>query len=147
MSAATEQQNNGDVAVEKVTADAVDAAAAVKEDLKKPAVDETVAAADNGTASKGDDEEANDAAAPVKGQVKGTKRPAEAKSAESKKAKKEKAADADSDDEEVLEEITEGDSEIESDEYDIPYDGEEEDLECDDDDDDNDDGSGSDDQA
>lgn len=80
MSAATEQQNNGDVAVEKVAADAVDAAAAVKEDLKKPAVDETVAAADNGTASKGDDEDANDAAAaaaPVKGQVKGTKRPAE----------------------------------------------------------------------
>ncbi|CAD6999654.1 bacchus [Ceratitis capitata] len=146
MSAATEQ-NNGDVAVEKVAADAVDAAAAVKEDLKKPAVDEKVAAADNGTASKGaDDEDATDAAAPVKG-VKGTKRPAEAKSAESKKAKKEKAADADSDEDEVLEEIIEGDSEIESDEYDIPYDGEEEDLECDDDDDDNDDGSGSDDQA
>lgn len=81
MSAATEQ-NNGDVAVEKVAADAVDAAAAVKEDLKKPAVDETVAAADNGTASKEDvdEEEAPDAVkvvAPVKEQVKGTKRPAE----------------------------------------------------------------------
>ncbi|XP_036318507.1 bacchus-like [Rhagoletis pomonella] len=79
MSAATEQ-NNGDVAVEKV---AVDAAAAVKEDLKKPAVDEKVVAADNGTASKedADEEDAPDsvkvAVAPVKEQVKGTKRPAE----------------------------------------------------------------------
>lgn len=73
MSAATEQQNNGDVAVEKVAADAV------KEDLKskKPAVvDSKPAAADNGTASK---DEANDEddAAPAKEQVKGTKRPAE----------------------------------------------------------------------
>lgn len=51
------------------------------------------------------------------------------KSAETKKAKK--AADGDSDEEEVLEELIEGDSEIESDEYDIPYDGEEDDIDCD----------------
>lgn len=55
----------------------------------------------------------------------------QAKSAESKKAKKAAAADGDSDEEEALEEIIEGDSEIESDEYDIPYDGEEDDIECD----------------
>lgn len=94
----------------------------------------------------------------------------QAKSAESKKAKKDKPADGDSDEEEVLDDLIEGDSEIESDEYDVPYDGEEDDIECDgksnarnsqkrqpetktnlsqttDDDDDNDDGSGSDDQA
>jgi len=56
----------------------------------------------------------------------------QAKSAESKKAKKAAAAaDGDSDEEEALDEIIEGDSEIESDEYDIPYDGEEDDIECD----------------
>lgn len=67
MSAATEQ-NNGDVAVEKISADEV------KEDLKsqKPAVD--TKSADNGTASKNDD--ATDAA-PAKEQVKGTKRPSD----------------------------------------------------------------------
>ncbi|XP_017462803.1 PREDICTED: uncharacterized protein LOC108356190 [Rhagoletis zephyria] len=92
MSAATEQ-NNGDVAVEKVAADAVDAAAAVKEDLKKPAVDEKVVAADNGTASKedADEEDAPDsvkvAVAPVKEQVKGTKRPAEVSTIHIKKKK------------------------------------------------------------
>ncbi|XP_023298243.2 bacchus [Lucilia cuprina] len=143
MSAATEQQNNGDVAVEKVAADAV------KDDLKsqKAAVEDSKpAAADNGTASK--DEVHDEDAAPAKEQVKGTKRPAEAKNSESKKAKKEKAPDAESDDEEVIdEEGNEGDSDIESDEYDIPYDGEEDDIECEDDDDENDDGSGSDDQA
>lgn len=70
MSAATEQQNNGDVAVEKVAADAV------KDDLKsqKPVVEDSKPAADNGTASKdGDDVDAP----PAKEQVKGTKRPAE----------------------------------------------------------------------
>lgn len=55
----------------------------------------------------------------------------QAKSAESKKAKKDKPADGDSDEEEVLDEIIEGDSDIESDEYDVPYDGEEDDIECD----------------
>lgn len=71
MSAATEQQNNGDVAIEKVAADAV------KDDLKsKKSADIKPAAADNGTASK---DEANDDedAAPAKEPVKGTKRPAE----------------------------------------------------------------------
>lgn len=135
MSAATEQ-NNGDVAVEKVAADEV------KEDLKsqKPAVD--TKSADNGTASKDGDVLA------VKEMLKGIKRPADAKNSDSKKAKKDKAAELDSDDEEVIdEEGGEGDSDIESDEYDIPYDGEEDDIECEDDDDENDDGSGSDDQA
>lgn len=57
--------------------------------------------------------------------------PFQAKSAESKKAKKDKPADGDSDEEEVLDDLIEGDSEIESDEYDVPYDGEEDDIECD----------------
>lgn len=57
--------------------------------------------------------------------------PLQAKSAESKKAKKDKPADGDSDEEEVLDDLIEGDSEIESDEYDVPYDGEEDDIECD----------------
>uniref|UniRef100_A0A1A9V6W3 Uncharacterized protein n=1 Tax=Glossina austeni TaxID=7395 RepID=A0A1A9V6W3_GLOAU len=152
MSAATEKQNNGDVAtVEKVAADAV------KEDLKtKPAVEDSKSAAvvsDNGTASKdtdaADEEDATDVA-PAKEHVKGTKRPAEAKHLESKKAKKETmAADVDSDGEEILDDnLNEGESDIESDEYDIPYEGEEDDIEeCEDDDDENDDGSGSDDQA
>lgn len=71
MSAATEQQNNGDVAVEKVAADAV------KDDLKSQkaaAEDNKPAAADNGTASK---DEVHDDASPAKEHVKGTKRPAE----------------------------------------------------------------------
>lgn len=71
MSAATEQ-NNGDVAVEKVAADAV------KEDLKsqKAAVEDgKPVAADNGTASK--DEVHDDDTAPAKEHVKGTKRPAD----------------------------------------------------------------------
>lgn len=79
MSAATEQQNNGDVAVEKV-ADAVDAAAELKEDLKsaKPAVEEKKsAAADNGTASKEDDDDVVETAAPKGTPVKATKRPAD----------------------------------------------------------------------
>lgn len=75
MSAATEQQNNGDVAVEKVAADAV------KDDLKSqktPVEDKTPAASDNGTASKDEDnDEDNIDAAPVKGHAKGTKRPAD----------------------------------------------------------------------
>lgn len=76
MSAATEQQNNGDVAVEKVAADAV------KDDLKsqKANVEDNSkpAAADNGTASKDEaqEEDATDAA-PVKENAKGTKRPAD----------------------------------------------------------------------
>lgn len=144
MSAATEQQNNGDVVVEKIAADAV------KDDLKsqKAAVEvKKPAATDNGTASKDEanEEDSIDAAPP---KVKGTKRPSDAKNSESKKAKKEKAPDADSDDDDVIDdEGGEGDSDIESDEYDIPYDGEEDDIECEDDEDDNDDGSGSDDQA
>lgn len=92
MSAATEQQNNGDVAVEKVAA--VSADGDVKEDLKAKAKAAAVAddksaaadaagdaaAADNGTAKDGDDAaDAADAAAaaPAKGSVKGTKRQAE----------------------------------------------------------------------
>lgn len=87
MSAATEQQNNGDVAVEKVAVDDV------KEDLKAKAKaaaadDKSAAAdaagdaatADNGTAKDGEDAaDAADAAAaaPAKGSVKGTKRQAE----------------------------------------------------------------------
>jgi len=91
MSAATEQQNNGDVAVEKV---AVSDSSDVKEDLKakakaaaaedKSAADAAgdAAAADNGTAKDGEDaadaaENAAAAAAPAKGSVKGTKRQAE----------------------------------------------------------------------
>lgn len=137
MSAATEQQNNGDVAVEKVAADAV------KEDLKsqKPVVDDgKPLAADNGTASKdGEDDDDDEASSPAK-EVKGTKRHAETKNSETKKAKKDKAAEGDSDEEEIIEE--EGnESDIESDEYDIPYDGEEDDIECEDDDDENDSGS------
>lgn len=143
MSAATEQKNNGDVAVEKVAADAV------KDDLKsqKAAIEDKIpAAADNGIASKDEDDSTD--APPAKEHVKGTKRPADAKHSESKKAKKEKAPDADSDDEDGLdEEGAEGDSDIDSDEYDIPYDGEEDDIECEDDEDDDNDGSGSDDQA
>ena len=54
----------------------------------------------------------------------------QSKSADSKKAKKDKSADADSDDDEAIDDIPQGDSEIESDEYDIPYDGEEDDIEC-----------------
>lgn len=71
MSAATEQKNNGDVAVEKVAADAV------KDDLKsqKPLEDKIPAAADNGTASKDEDDSTD--APPAKEQVKGTKRPAD----------------------------------------------------------------------
>lgn len=154
MSAATEQQNNGDLATEKVAAvaDVVDTAAAVKEDLKsKPAVVESTAA-DNGTLSKDNDlageEDEEEAAATKEPPVtKAAKRPAEGKSSETKKARKDKPADGESDEEDALDEIIEGDSEIESDEYDIPYDGEEDDIECEDDDDENDDGSGSDDQA
>ncbi|XP_055916724.1 bacchus [Eupeodes corollae] len=127
MSSATE--NNGDIAVEKVAADAT---TAVKEDKQiKTASEETSAASDNGTTKP----------AVTKDQVKGTKRPADDKSAASKKAKKESAANASdcSEDEETIEEedfIEEIDSDIESDEYDLPYD-----------DDDENDGSGSDDQA
>ncbi|XP_026835207.1 bacchus isoform X2 [Drosophila erecta] len=83
MSAATEQQNNGDVAVEKVAADDV---SAVKDDLKAKAAAEDKAAAadaagdaaDNGTSKDGEDAaDAAAAAAPAKESVKGTKRPAE----------------------------------------------------------------------
>lgn len=76
MSAATEQQNNGEVAVEKVAADAV------KDDLKSQKANaednSKPAAADNGTASKDEaqEEDATDAA-PVKENAKGTKRPAD----------------------------------------------------------------------
>jgi len=82
MSAATEQQNNGDVAVEKVAADDV---SAVKDDLKAKAAAEDKAAAadaagdaaDNGTSKDGEDAADAAAAAPAKESVKGTKRPAE----------------------------------------------------------------------
>lgn len=166
MSAATEQ-NNGDVAVEKVAAAAADIvdAAVIKSAKEKSAV--SAKSADNGTTKSStkryvpgpdspnfdrDSSEENENTAanptsPVAAKA-ATKRPAEAKTADSKKAKKEKAseaaaADGESDEDEILEEITEG-SDVESDEYDIPYD---EDIECEDDDDENDDGSGSDDQA
>jgi len=83
MSAATEQQNNGDVAVEKVAAEEV---SSVKDDLKAKAGAEDKAAAadaagdaaDNGTSKDGEDAaDAAAAAAPAKESVKGTKRPAE----------------------------------------------------------------------
>lgn len=88
MSAATEQQNNGDVAVEKVAAVSD---SDVKEDLKAKAKSVAedksaaadaagdAAAADNGTAKDGEDgaDTADAAAAPAKGSVKGTKRQAE----------------------------------------------------------------------
>jgi len=159
MSAAATEQNNGDIAVEKVAVS--EEAAQVKEDLKKAVVDDAPAApavaADNGTTEK--DAETNDKkqestspnpdkekspAAEVKqatkrwGDISGLK----PRDIESKRAKKDKNSDSDSDDEEVLEEII--DSELESEEdYEIPY---EEDFEPEDDDDD-DDGSGSDDLA
>lgn len=120
MSSATE--NNGDIAVEKVAADAT---TPVKEDKQiKPASEETSATSDNGTTKP----------AVTKDQVKGTKRPADEKSPTSKKAKKENAANAsdwsDGEDETIEEEeiIEEIESDIDSEEYDLPY-GEEEDDE------------------